>query len=76
MAHYAELDDNNRISRVIVIPNEVDVTEESGQAYCQQLLGGRWIKTSYNATIRGKFAAIGDLYDQVTDEFISDNTGE
>jgi hypothetical protein len=71
MAHYAELDLNNRIIRVIVIPNEIDTSESAGQAYCQQLLGGRWIKTSYNATIRGKFASIGDLYDAVTDEFKS-----
>ena len=70
MAHYAELDDDNRVQRVIVIPNEAEPTEHLGQQYCSSLLGGRWIKTSYNATIRGKFAAPGDLYDPAADQFV------
>jgi hypothetical protein len=34
-------------------------------------LGGRWIQTSYNANIRGKFAGIGDTYDEANDVFVS-----
>jgi hypothetical protein len=71
MAHYAELDNNNQVLRVIVIPNEAEPTEDAGIAYCQNLLGGRWIKTSYNGNIRGKYAGIGDTYDPVADVFVS-----
>jgi len=71
MAHYAELNDNNIVLRVIVIPNEAEPTEAAGIAYCENLLGGRWIKTSYNARIRGQCAGIGDTYDEVNDRFVS-----
>jgi hypothetical protein len=71
MAHYAELDYNLTVLRVIVIPNEAEPTEDAGITYCQNLLGGRWIKTSYNATIRGQYASIGDRYDPVADVFVS-----
>ena len=71
MAHYAELDNNNTVLRVIVIPNDAEPTEAEGIAYCENLLGGRWIKTSYNARIRGQYAGIGDTYDEITDQFVS-----
>ena len=71
MAHYAEIDYNLTVLRVIVIPNEAEPTEDAGIAYCQNLLGGRWLKTSYNATIRGKYAGQGDRYDPVADVFVS-----
>lgn len=71
MAHYAELNNNNTVLRVIVIPNDAEPTEAAGIAYCESLLGGRWIKTSYNARIRGQYAGIGDTYDEVNDRFVS-----
>ncbi len=55
MAHFAELDENNVVKRVIVVNNndccdEKGVEkEEIGIAFCKKLLGGRWIQTSYNA---------------------------
>jgi hypothetical protein len=71
MAHYAELAADNRVIRVIVIPNEVEPTEEEGIAYCEQLFGGGiWRKTSYNATIRKNFAGTGYSYDIFRDAFI------
>ena len=33
-------------------------------------LGGTWVKTSYNGNIRGKYAGIGDFYDEQKDQFI------
>lgn len=76
MAHFAELDNLNYVKRVVVIPNE-DIldsegneSEEVGIARCDELFGGRWIQTSYNATIRGKFASIGDYYDKERNIFI------
>ena len=71
MAHYAQLDDQNIVIQVIVIDNQYDTTEEQGLEYCSQLLGGlKWIKTSYNGTIRKNFASRGYSYDRSRDAFI------
>ena len=69
MAHFAEIDENNKVIRVLVIPNEF---EDNGEDYLanQIGLGGRWIQTSYNSKIRNKFAGIGDLYVEDEDIFI------
>ena len=68
MAHWAELDENNVVIRVTVGDND-DPSE--GYDWIVENLGGRWIQTSYNASIRGKFAGVGDTYDEEKDEFIS-----
>jgi hypothetical protein len=70
MAHFAQLDENNVVTQVLVVPNE---EEYRGQEFLANDLGlgGTWIQTSYNATIRGKFAGIGDTYDSETDTFIA-----
>lgn len=62
MAHFAEIDSNNKVLRVIVVPNE---QENRGQEYLADELnmGGTWIQTSYNANFGGKYAGIGDTYD-------------
>jgi hypothetical protein len=67
MAHFAEIDANNVVQRVIVVPNS---EEANGAAWCASLLGGTWIRTSYNGTIRKNFAGIGYSYDQVRDAFV------
>jgi hypothetical protein len=68
MAHFAEIDGNNIVQRVIVVP---DAEETNGAAWCANLLGGTWIQTSYNATIRKNYAGIGYSYDAVRDAFIA-----
>lgn len=70
MAHFAEVNDNNEVLRVLVVPNEF---ENDGQNYLSNIigLGGKWIQTSYNANFRGKFAGIGDIYLEDEDVFIS-----
>jgi hypothetical protein len=70
MAHFAEIDSNNIVQRVLVVDNSL---ESVGQEFLAITLGlgGTWIQTSYNATIRGKFAGIGDTYDPVADVFVS-----
>jgi hypothetical protein len=62
MAHFAEIDSNGIVLRVLVVDNS---QEERGQEFLAQDLGlgGTWIQTSYNANIRGKFAGIGDIWD-------------
>jgi hypothetical protein len=70
MAHFAEIDKDNKVIRVLLVPDE---QEKRGQTYLSKDLGmgGTWIQTSYNAKIRGKYAGIGDTYDADKDEFIS-----
>lgn len=62
MAHFAEIDSNNKVLRVLVVPNE---QENRGQEYLANDLnmGGTWIQTSYNANFGGKYAGIGDTWD-------------
>jgi hypothetical protein len=69
MAHFAKIDAYNTITWVVVVPNE---EEHRGEEFLNNMgLTGRWIQTSYNGNIRGKFAAIGDIYDEVNDIFTS-----
>jgi hypothetical protein len=76
MAHYAELDSNNVVKQVIVVSNADTSTaqgeekESIGIAFCERLIGGTWVKTSYNATIRKNYAGIGYTYDKNRDAFI------
>ena len=69
MAHFAQINENNKVIQIVVVDNEL---EERGAEYLSVDcgLGGTWIQTSYNAKIRGKFAAIGDTYDAKEDLFI------
>ena len=48
-------------------------SEDKGIAFLTAWSGGHtnWKQTSYNATFRGKFAGIGDIYDAETNEFRS-----
>ena len=76
MAHFCELDSNNVVKQVIVVSNADTSTaqgeekESLGIAFCERLLGGTWVKTSYNATIRKNYAGIGYTYDKDRDAFI------
>ena len=76
MAHYAELDKDNNVVRVIVVDNndckdsQGVESEEVGAAFCQNLLGGIWKKTSYNNSIRKNYAGPGYKYNEELDAFI------
>tara|TARA_B100000524_G_scaffold296768_1_gene171242 strand:- start:112 stop:474 length:363 start_codon:yes stop_codon:yes gene_type:complete len=67
MAHFAELDSNNVVLRVIVVSND---NEADGENWCKNLFGGDWKQTSYNNNIRKNYAAIGYTYDAAKDAFI------
>jgi hypothetical protein len=61
MAHFAEINSNNKVVRVVVVPNEF---EHRGNEYLNELgVTGTWVQTSYNANFGGKFAGIDDLWD-------------
>lgn len=70
MSHFAEIDKDNKVVRVLVCDNN-DPNGDEGYQWLLDNLGGRWVKTSYNGNIRGKFAGIGDLYDETNDVFVS-----
>ena len=69
MAHWAEIDENNIVLRVLVGDNN-DPNGDEGYQWIIDNLGGTWIKTSYNAKIRKNFAGIGYSYDEGRDAFI------
>lgn len=68
MAHFAELNNDNVVQRVIVINNKDTANangvekESIGVAYCEKLFGGNWKQTSYNGNTRGNFAGKGYTY--------------
>lgn len=76
MAHFAEIDANNVVLRVIVISNEecnnlnFPESESIGANFCRNLFGGNWRQTSYNANFRKNYAGIGFTYDELLDAFI------
>lgn len=70
MAHFAEIDNNNKVLRVVVISNQ-DTSDENGIekeeigiAFCKSLWGENtnWVQTSYNHNFRNKFAGIDDIW--------------
>lgn len=69
MAHFAEIDANNTVVQVLVVPND---QEHRGQDFLANDLGlgGTWIQTSYNNRIRKQYAGIGYTYDPTADVFI------
>ena len=67
MSHWAEIDDNNKVIRVLVGDNNL---ADEGEAF-MNALGGTWIKTSYNGNIRYNYAGAGYTYDEVNDAFIA-----
>jgi hypothetical protein len=79
MAHFAEIDENNIVLRVLIVD---DSQEHRGQEFLADDcgLGGTWIQTSYNTrrgvnsrnapALRKNFAKIGSFYDSDRDAFI------
>ena len=70
MAHFAEIDENNIVTRVLVVPDD---QEHRGQEFLANdlALGGLWIQTSYNSRIRKNYAGIGMTFDPIRDAFIA-----
>lgn len=79
MAHFAELDANNVVLRVIVIANsdtsdsDGNESESIGVSFCRSLFGADtiWKQTSYNGKIRKNYAGIGYAYRKDIDAFVA-----
>lgn len=69
MSHFAEIDENNLVIRVLVGDNN-DPAGDEGYSWFINNLGGRWIQTSYSEKFRKNFAGIGFYYDEIKDAFI------
>lgn len=78
MAHFAQLNEYNTVTQVIVVKNSElldengNESETKGIAFCQSLFGvdTRWVQTSYNASFRARYAVIGHTYYPSYDAFI------
>lgn len=78
MAHFAQLDEANIVTQVIVVSNDsienlpFPQSEPVGVAFCQSLFGAEtiWKQTSYNRSFRQNYAGIGSTYDPQIDAFI------
>ena len=69
MAHAAEVVDGI-VTRVLVVPDDQEHRIQDFLAN-DLGLGGTWVQTSYNATIRKNYAGIGMVYDSIRDAFIA-----
>ena len=82
MAHFAELDINNKVLRVVVACNQ-DIANNGGEQSEQAAKhfkticslsenGVKWVQTSYNNNFRKQYAGIGMIYDSIKNKFISE----
>lgn len=69
MAHFAEINENNEVIRVLVTDNN-DPNGDEGYQWLIDNLGGTWVKTSYNGNIRKNYAGIGYTYNERLDAFV------
>lgn len=78
MAHFAQIDEQGTVLNIIVVNNE-DILDENGQEseaigkqFCQNLLGGEWVQTSYNGSFRRRHASVGGYYDAENNVFMTE----
>jgi hypothetical protein len=67
MSHWAEIDENKIVLRVLVGDNN---EADEGEAFMNSI-GGTWVKTSYNGNIRKNYAGVSYSYDPTRDAFIA-----
>jgi hypothetical protein len=76
MAHFAEIDSEGTVQRVLVLSNDRitqdgEEVEELGTAYLQKMFPDTdWVQTSYNNNFRKRYAGKGMKYDVERDAFI------
>jgi len=74
MAHFAELDDNNVVLRVVVVGNDCVPSDEhiDGETWCVNFFKTpNWKQTSYNHNFRKQYCGTGYTYDSAKNKFIS-----
>jgi len=81
MAHFAELDGNNIVTRVVVVGNDVETAAGplgdndmhiDGETWCVNFFKTpNWKQTSYNNNFRKQYCGKGYTFDAAKDKFIS-----
>jgi hypothetical protein len=79
MAHFAKIDENNKIITIIVVNNnelldqDGNEVEQKGIDFCKSLFGQdtNWIQTSYNGNFRKNYACGGGTYNKELNAFIA-----
>lgn len=81
MAHFAKLDENNVVTKVVVVANDIPTSNgqlgendmhPDGEKWCRIFFkGGTWKQTSYNNSFRKQYAAVGSTYNADKDIFIA-----
>jgi hypothetical protein len=77
MAHFAQIDENNIVTQVIVVNNleliddDGNESEAKGIAFCKSIFDGEFVQTSYNKSYRKNYAGVGFTYDSTRDAFIA-----
>jgi hypothetical protein len=81
MAHYAELDINNKVIRVLTACNQDiathggELSEEAANYFGTYTPfsenGVKWVQTSYNNNFRKQYAGIGYSFDSTKNKFIA-----
>jgi hypothetical protein len=78
MAHFAQIDENNKVIQVIVVGNDdcgggdFPASEAAGQAFIASIgLAGTWKQTSYNSNFRKHYAGVDFSYDPAADVFVA-----
>ena len=64
MSHFAEIDNDNIVQRVIVSEQDFINSGVVGDSF-------RWVQTSYNNNFRKNYAGKGYTYDKTRDAFIA-----
>ena len=82
MAHFAKLGTGNIVEQIVVVSNNVAISEQAGIDFLNNLYNSRdvWKQTSYNTKggvhlnggtpFRKNYAGVGFTYDQTRDAFI------
>ena len=80
MAHFAQLDGNNVVTRVVVVGNDVETAagplgsndmHVDGETWCVNFFkGGNWKQTSYNNNFRKQYCGKGYTFDAAKDKFL------
>lgn len=78
MAHFAEINHENQVLRVVVVGNDDckdqygQESEEVGIAFCKSLFGDytNWRQASYSGSLRKNYPSVGYTYDDMRNAFI------
>ena len=80
MAHFAELDNDNIVKRVVVVANDIETAagplgendmHVDGETWCVNFFkGGTWKQTSYNNNFRGLYAGLGYRWNPDINRFV------